>query len=202
MEIKKFDLKTHNIHSVADLILSAYSEGRSNVPYDDKSKQMVHDLMEAGNNFLGHENIYLCFSKDELTGLLIGYSGKTGSKLKALFDLLIKLRLTQMLNYLIVGSPLFHTGYTPYLEEDDFYISVLVVDEKYRNQGIGTFLLNEAILIGKEKSCKNLILDVDIDNEIAKSLYNKFGFITRKEDNQLHFSSAPEDICTMEYRLS
>ncbi|MCZ6638780.1 MAG: N-acetyltransferase [Candidatus Dadabacteria bacterium] len=201
MEIKKFDLKTHNIHSVADLILSAYSEGVSILPDDEKPSRMVQDLIEVGNNFLGHENIYLCFSKDDIAGLVIGYSGKAGSKLKVLLELLIKLRLTQMLNYLIVGSQLFHSSYTPYLEEDDFYISVLVVDKKYRNQGVGTSLLNEAILIAKEKKCRNIILDVDNDNEIAKSLYKKFGFITRKGDYQLQSSSADEGICTMEYRV-
>jgi len=201
MEIKKFDLKTHDLHSVADLILSAYSEGGNNIPYDEKSRCMVQDLIEAGNNFLGHENIYLCFSKDDIAGLVIGYPGKTGSKLKVLFDLLLKLRLTQMLNYLIVGSQLLHSGYTPYLEEDDFYISVLVVDEKYRSQGIGTFLLKEGILIARKKNCKSVILDVDKDNEIAKSLYRKFGFITRKEDHQLQPSTTVDDICTMEYRV-
>jgi len=201
MKIKKFDLKTHNIHSVADLILSAYSEGVSILPDEEKSSHMIQDLIEVGNNFLGHENIYLCFSKDDIAGLVIGYSGKAGSKLKVLLELLIKLRLTQLLNYLIVGSQLFHTGYTPYLEEDDFYISVLVVDKKYRNRGVGTSLLNEAILIAREKKCRNIILDVDNDNEIAKSLYKKFGFITRKEDYQLQSSSADEGICTMEYRV-
>jgi ribosomal protein S18 acetylase RimI-like enzyme len=201
MEIKKFDLKTHNINSVADLILSAYNEGVSILPDEEKSRHMVEDLIEVGNNFLGHENIYLCFSKDDIAGLVIGYSGKAGSKLKVLLELLIKLRLTQLLNYLIVGSQLFHTGHTPYLEEDDFYISVLVVDKKYRNRGVGTSLLNEAILIAREKKCRNIILDVDNDNEIAKSLYKKFGFITRKGDYQLQSGSADEGICTMEYRV-
>ncbi|MCK5710216.1 MAG: GNAT family N-acetyltransferase [Deltaproteobacteria bacterium] len=200
MEIKKFDLKTHSLRSVANLILSAYSEGGNNIPYDEKSRRLVQDLIEAGNNFLGHENIYLCVSKDEIAGLVIGYCGKSGSKIKVLLDLFIKLRLTQMLNYLIVGSQLFHSGYTPYLEEDDFYISVLVVDEKYRSQGIGTFLLKEGILIAREKNCKNVVLDVDNDNEIAKSLYKKFGFITRK-DQQLQSSTVSEEICTMEYRV-
>ena len=200
MEIKKFDLKTHSLRSVANLILSAYSKGGNNIPYDEKSRRLVQDLIEAGNNFLGHENIYLCVSKDEIAGLVIGYCGKSGSKIKVLLDLFIKLRLTQMLNYLIVGSQLFHSGYTPYLEEDDFYISVLVVDEKYRSQGIGTFLLKEGILIAREKNCKNVVLDVDNDNEIAKSLYKKFGFITRK-DQQLQSSTVSEEICTMEYRV-
>ena len=114
----------------------------------------------------------------------------------AFLNLLIKLRLTQMLNYLIVGSQLFHIGYTPYLEEDDFYISVLVVDKKYRNQGIGTFLLNEGILIAREKNCKNVVLDVDnegksdskdvdlvhqiLDKKIIK---NKGGFGTYKNES-------------------
>ena len=202
MEIKKFDLKTHNLDSVADLILSAYSEGGRNITYDGRSRRMVKDLIDTGGNFLGHENIYLCFSDDNTAGLVIGYTGKTGSKLKALFNLLINLRLTQMLNYLIVDSQLFHTGYTPNIEEDDFYISVLVVDEKYRNRGIGTFILQEAIGIAKEKGCKKIILDVDKDNLIAQSLYKKFGFISYKEDHHYKSGAANENICTMVYSLS
>ncbi len=200
MEIKKFDPKTHNLRYVAELILSAYSEGGKNIPYDEQSRRLVRDLIETGNNFLGHENIYLCISNDEIAGLVIGYCGKSASKLKVILDLLIKLRLTQMLNYLIVGSQLFHSGYTPYLEEDDFYISVLVVDEKYRSRGIGTFLLKKGILIAREKNCKNVVLDVDDDNEIAKSLYKKFGFITR-EDQQLQSADASGGICTLEYKV-
>jgi len=202
MKIRKFDRKTDNIGIVADLILRAYSEGGQNISYDENSKQIVQDFVDTGNNFIGHENIYLCLTDNCLAGLVIGYTGKSYSKLKTLFDLLFKLRLTQILNYLIISSQLFDTAYTPYLEEDDFYISVIVVDKQYRNRGIGAYLLKETIMIAKEKGCKKIVLDVDKDNITAQSLYKKFGFVSYEEDKRKNSSKINENNYTMFYNLS
>ena len=161
----------------------------------------MQDFVQTGNNFVGYENIYLCFTDNVIAGLIIGYAGKSYSKIKTLLDLLFKLRLTQILNYLIISSQLFDTAYTPYLEEDDFYISVIVVDEQYRNQGIGTLLLNHAVEIAREKECKKIVLDVDKDNEIAQSLYKKFGFICLREKPQNKISSDSDNFQTMQYNL-
>jgi ribosomal protein S18 acetylase RimI-like enzyme len=201
MEIRKFDRKTDNIGIVADLILRAYSQGKQNLSYDENSKQIVQDFVETGNNFIGHENIYLCLTDNVLAGLVIGYTGKSYSKVKTLFDLLFKLKLTQLLNYLIISSQLFDSSYTPYLEEDDFYISVIVVDEKCRNRGIGTYLLKEAIMIAKEKGCKQIILDVDKGNTTAQSLYKKFGFRIHHENRAETISKINENNHTMVYSL-
>lgn len=201
MEIKKFDREIDDVGIVADLILRAYSEGGQNISYDENSKQIVQDFVQTGNNFVGYENIYLCFTDNVIAGLIIGYAGKSYSKIKTLLDLLFKLRLTQILNYLIISSQLFDTAYTPYLEEDDFYISVIVVDEQYRNQGIGTLLLNHAVEIAREKECKKIVLDVDKDNEIAQSLYKKFGFICLREKPQNKISSHSDNFKTMQYNI-
>ena len=202
MEIRKFDVQTHDLNTVSDLILQAYSEAGQTISYDESSRQIVKDLIETGNNFLGHENIYLCFSDDTVSGLVIGYTGKSYSKVKTLFHLLIKLRLNQILNYLIISSQLFDAIYTPNLKEDDFYISVIVVDEEYRNMGIGAFMLNEAVRIAKERDCKKIVLDVDKDNLIAQSLYKKFGFININENLQSLSKNSESNYCSMEYVLS
>ena len=201
MEIKKFDREIDDIAIVADLILRAYSDSGQEVSYDENSKQIVQDFIETGNNFIGYENIHVCLKEDNIAGLVIGYTGKSYSKIKTLLDLLLKLRLTQIFNYLIISSQLFDATYTPYLNEDDFYISVIVVDEKYRNQGIGTLLLNHAVEIAKEKGCKKIVLDVDKDNETAQSLYKKFGFISIQEKTQKKINSDSENLQTMQYNL-
>ncbi len=201
MEIKKFDREIDDIGIVSDLILRAYSESGQIFSYDENSKQIVQDFIETGNNFIGYENINICLKDNNIAGLVIGYTGKSYSKIKTLLDLLLKLKLTQILNYLIISSQLFDTAYTPYLEEDDFYISVIVVDEKYRNMGIGTLLLNHAVEIAKEKECKKIVLDVDRDNETALSLYKKFGFISLKEEPQKKINSDSENLQTMQYNL-
>lgn len=202
MKINKFDIQIHDLNTVSDLILQAYSESGQTISYDENSKQIVKDLIETGNNFLGHENIYLCYSKNTISGLIIGYTGKSYSKVKTLFDLLIKLKLTQILNYLLVGSQLFDAIYTPNLNEDDFYISVIVVDEKHRGQGIGAFMLGEAVRIAKEKNCKKIVLDVDRDNFIAQSLYKKFGFINVNGSLQYQSNNSENNYCSMEYILN
>ena len=201
MEIKKFDREIDDIAIVADLILRAYSDSGQEVSYDENSKQIVQDFIETGNNFISYENIHVCLKEDNIAGLVIGYTGKSYSKIKTLLNLLLKLRLTQIFNYLIISSQLFDAAYTPYLEEDDFYISVIVVDEKYRNQGIGTLLLNYAVEIAKEKGCKKIVLDVDKDNETAQSLYKKFGFISIQEKPQKKINSDSENLQTMQYNL-
>ncbi|MGB2691549.1 MAG: GNAT family N-acetyltransferase [Thermodesulfobacteriota bacterium] len=201
MEIKKFDRKIDDISIVAELIIRAYSDSGQNISYDKKSIKTVQDFVETGNNFIGYENIHLCLTDKNIAGLVIGYTGKSYSKIKTLLDLLLKLKLTQFCNYLIISSQLFDTAYTPYLEEDDFYISVIFVDGKYRNRGIGTLLLNHAVEIAKEKGCKKIVLEVDRDNEGAQSLYKKFGFISLEEEPQKKISPDKENLHTMQYNL-
>ena len=50
-----------------------------------------------------------------------------------------------------------------------------VIDE-YRNQGIGTKLLAYLVSLAIEYRVINITLEVRISNEIAISLYKKFGF--------------------------
>lgn len=201
MEIRKFNRKIDDIDIVADLILRAYSDSGQNISYDKNSVKTVQDFIETGNNFIGYENIHLCLTNKNITGLVIGYTGKSYSKIKTLLDLLLKLKLTQIFNYLIISSQLFDTAYTPYLEEDDFYISVIFVDKKYRNRGIGTLLLNHSVEIAKEKGCKKIVLDVDRDNESAQLLYKKFGFISLEDIPQKKNSPDKENLLTMQYNI-
>jgi predicted N-acetyltransferase YhbS len=53
----------------------------------------------------------------------------------------------------------------------------LCVDEKYRNQGIATKLLSEAMEILKELNCDISILFTDIDYPPYVKLYGRFGFV-------------------------
>lgn len=52
----------------------------------------------------------------------------------------------------------------------------LYVLEKYRNQGIGTSLLNESINKCKELDAKYVNINVMEKNEIAKNIYKKMNF--------------------------
>lgn len=198
MDIIKFDLNTHGVHRAAELILSAYGGGFTDIDY---TRETVESLIRSGNNFLGHENMYVSLENGNISGLIIGYPGKSADTLRVLFDLLTELRMRELLSYIVLNAEILHTGYTPDLSEEDFYISVVVVDEKQRGAGVGTSLVHRAIEIAREKGCSNVVLDVDAENGAARSLYEKLGFTVRDKIPKLLNGALPSKIYTMDYRL-
>lgn len=200
MEIAKFDPTIHDIDIITDLILTAHSEiGRTD--HSKSSFKTVKGLIKAGNNFLGHENIYLCIEGDKLNGIIIAYCGTGGSELKTLLKLLATLRLSEFASYITLTANLLHGGYTPDIEEDDFYVSVLVVDKGSRGKGVGSLLLSKAIEMARDRRCKSVLLDVNRENEIAMALYTKFGFKLCEREWCTDSYYKPPEICTMELML-
>jgi ribosomal protein S18 acetylase RimI-like enzyme len=58
-------------------------------------------------------------------------------------------------------------------------IDELVVDGKYRNQGIGKLLMNEIEKIAKNHDCKRIELDSAFHRTKAHEFYEKLGFEKR-----------------------
>lgn len=56
------------------------------------------------------------------------------------------------------------------------YLSYLAVNEKCRDQGIGTKMINHARQICKNEGYSYVLLKVDNDNTEAERLYKKLGF--------------------------
>ena len=173
MEITQFDLIAHDIRRVADMIVSAQRDGDTDTR---RSHGMVMDLIRAGNNFLGHENILISCAGNEITGLAIGYRGGGKDEFLTLIRLLVSLRLNEFLSYLTLTARLLHGSFTPDIEDDEYYLSALAVEERHRRKGIGSLLLRHSIETARLKSCKNVVLEVDGGNEPAIGLYKKFGF--------------------------
>ncbi|MBJ8052900.1 N-acetyltransferase [Bacillus cereus] len=51
------------------------------------------------------------------------------------------------------------------------------VDKKYRKNGIGTSLMEELIVIAKEREYMTLIAGIDAENEKSIDMHKKFGFV-------------------------
>jgi ribosomal protein S18 acetylase RimI-like enzyme len=173
MEIRKFDPETHDVTRVAELIVSAQTDDDSD---PRRSRSMVIDLIKAGNNFLGHENILVSCSGNNITGLAIGYRGSGKDELLTLLRLLVSLRLSEFVSYLTLTARLLHGNFTPDIGDDEFYISALAVDEMHRRKGIGSLLLGRSLERARSQSCRNVVLEVEGGNEPAIGLYRKFGF--------------------------
>ncbi|MBQ9854024.1 MAG: GNAT family N-acetyltransferase [Bacilli bacterium] len=60
--------------------------------------------------------------------------------------------------------------------DKEIYLYRFFIEEKYRNQGVGTVALNKIIKLAKDKN-KDMSLEVIGDN-IARDLYERLGFKT------------------------
>lgn len=59
---------------------------------------------------------------------------------------------------------------------DDVHITDIVVKKSHRQKNFGSLLLQELIYMTQELNYKELTLEVNSKNEIAKKLYLKYGF--------------------------
>jgi len=67
---------------------------------------------------------------------------------------------------------------------DEAHIATLAVHPEYRNKGVATELLSEALCVALDKGMTQATLEVRANNSIAHKLYERFGFeITGKRKN-------------------
>ena len=62
------------------------------------------------------------------------------------------------------------------VDEQDYYLLAIAVDDALRGQGIGSFLLNAAEKMAYDSGSTRLVLDVTHGNAGARSLYQRRGF--------------------------
>mgnify|MGYP000619918761 CR=1 FL=1 len=74
----------------------------------------------------------------------------------------------------ISGEIVGFSGIKIILDEAD--IMNIVIKKTYRNQGIGTLLLENLILLAKDLNISTLFLEVNEQNKPAIHLYEKLGF--------------------------
>ena len=68
-------------------------------------------------------------------------------------------------------------GYVNYYDlYDRFEVAYIEVKEEFRNQHYGSKLLEYLIELGKKKEIENITLEVNVNNENAIKLYNKYDF--------------------------
>ena len=60
---------------------------------------------------------------------------------------------------------------------DRFEISYIEVKEEFRNNHIGSQMMEYLIKIGENKNISNITLEVNKNNENAIKLYSKYGFV-------------------------
>ena len=73
---------------------------------------------------------------------------------------------------LTINNNLWREGYLGYIEE-------LIVDERFRRQGIGTQMLEQLVGVAKAQGCRCVELDAAFQRKEAHQFYEKQGFKSR-----------------------
>ncbi|MEE1128954.1 MAG: GNAT family N-acetyltransferase [Methanobrevibacter sp.] len=162
MGYETFDSEIHDVDKVAklvydvdfrtfDMLFSSPAKAVRTIARDLK-KEKTDDFFKV-----------ILDDNRNIIGILIIYTSKTSHKfyLKSL-----RLIIVDILDYFVLCD----------IEDDDFYIAEIAIDENMRGQGLGQKVLLDAIDYAKSRNYKRVILDADFRNEGAKALYEKIGF--------------------------
>lgn len=69
-------------------------------------------------------------------------------------------------------------------ESKTAYISFIGVQTRARKKGIGKKLIKKAISFSQKNEMSSIRLEVNIDNNIARSFYQKLGFVQSSKANE------------------
>jgi ribosomal protein S18 acetylase RimI-like enzyme len=181
MHLQKMDKKKHDPFRVSELIYEADAE-----TFDfffgnkENASQKLGKLVSIGDNNLGYPQIYVVTNDDhQIMGVMVYSAGNKRGTMQELKVLLHNFNILDSLRFLMIE--LVDGIFLSRLEEDDFYYAIVAVDEHFRGQGVGSFILEEGIKLAREKGCRRAVLDVDIENDGALRLYERFGFRKFKE---------------------
>jgi ribosomal protein S18 acetylase RimI-like enzyme len=181
MYLKKMDKEKHDSLKVSKLIYEADSE-TFNFFFGSQqnASKKLEKLVRAGDNSMGYQQIYLVTNENnEILGVMVYLIGDKIKRIQELKILFKNLNILDAFKFLIIE--MIDSLFLSNLDDDDYYFFIIAVDENARGQGIGSFILEEGIKLARKKGCRRAVLDVDIENEGALRLYERFGFRKFKE---------------------
>ncbi|RDI39117.1 GNAT family N-acetyltransferase [Falsibacillus pallidus] len=135
----------------------------------DKILQQLAAFFQSEGNRLSFENSYVKVEDGEVVGIIILYHGKDAEKLEEPIIAHLQSKF---------GDEGVDTDKEADLE--DFYIDTLSVSPEHGGRGIGTALIECALLEAKERGYPTVSLNVEEENTGAMRLYSRLGFRVRK----------------------
>ncbi|CAI9391260.1 GNAT family N-acetyltransferase [Niallia sp. Sow4_A1] len=122
------------------------------------------------NNRLSYQNVIVADIFDEITGIIVTYSGTDAYQLdKPLLERLRRKTRNQNINF------------DQEADIGDLYIDTISVSPKFQGYGIGSELLRKAEELALQKGYERISLNVAKDNPYAKKLYIRIGYQEDKE---------------------
>lgn len=119
----------------------------------------IQRLIERTDNRHSYLNTYVAEENGQIVGVIVLYDGLTGNTLDA------------------VHARTYNITIDAEAHDDEFYIDTICVHPAMRGQGVGTMLLQFAEEIGRAKGHHKLALNVELQKDKARKLYEKMGFV-------------------------
>ena len=179
MKYVTFDSEIHNANKIATYVYDV------DFRTFDKlfcSKEKAISTIEK--SLKKDDCIKVIYDGEDLIGMLMFY---TNDNKPETHFCSIKLLIVDILDYFVICD----------IEEGDFYIAGLAVDESHRSKGYGTKVIGEVIEYARKNNYKRVILDADFRNPKARKLYERLGF---KVFNKKSFLK--RGMYNMEFKLS
>lgn len=146
----------------------------------DKAIPKLVKLISMENNRFSYKNIIVCIENGEVKGMLVGFNPVEIKLKKEYIDFSKVLSKTEMISLLFKCCTILRSQGNK-KDISGAYIQNISVGENCRGEGIGTKLIEYYSQNMKQQGTNSLFLDVPIENERAKKMYERRGFFTIKK---------------------
>ncbi|MEO4053707.1 GNAT family N-acetyltransferase [Solibacillus sp. CAU 1738] len=152
---------------IAPLIFDAIGEIANRLTGEHEEDAILNTLTELitrTDNRHSYLNTHVAMQGDQLLGIVVLYDGLSVKALDA--NLMAWLKEKKVAATIDVEA-----------HDDEYYIDTICVAPTARGLGIGTKLLAYAEQIAREKGYTKLSLNVELEKEKARALYERVGFV-------------------------
>lgn len=178
MKFVELDTAKHDLNKVSKLIYETeLSVFRPLLGENKKiAIETINKLILLDSNIFSHENIHVASNPDdEILGILVSCSGGDRNLLGNLKDYSKILNFPDFIKFMVKGT-FIGVLLTANVAVDEYYLSNIATDPMLRGQGIGTYILENALQLAKDQDASKVILNVTFKNKGALRLYRRFGF--------------------------
>ncbi|MGN1386889.1 MAG: GNAT family N-acetyltransferase [Bacillus sp. (in: firmicutes)] len=150
------------IHDIANALTGEHE--------DQKVLQQLGAFYCQEMNRLSYHNCLIKSVDNQAVGIVIAYHGKDAQQLDA-----------PIAAHLQNKNPDKVPVIDQEADEDDFYIDTVSVNPQFSGRGFGTELLNAAVDLASQLGYSTVSLNVEENNQKARRLYERLGFMYKKE---------------------
>jgi len=148
--------------------------------WGDSANDVLQYMFRRPHNLFSFEHTLFAELDGARAGMLLGYDWRTKKREDIRTGLLLMKRMK--LGFFLRLPPMIKTQRVfGGIGEGEYYISNFATFPEHRGMGAGTRLLLEAEEEAKQSGGVRMVVDVDADNSVAQSLYQRTGYSVVRE---------------------